>query len=287
MSLASANKIDILKDRAIMLCTCRHFFAKKKIMEVDVPILSHTSSVDVHIDPIQATCCGRAAYMHTSPEYGMKRLLSEGIGDIYQISHVFRDCESGPRHTPEFMMIEWYRIGFTFQEMIDETLELIRLFLTQLPVAYEQLSYREAFFRYVGRFPQALEERDELYAFEIEPHLGKEALTVIAGFEPEQAALARISKEGIAERFEVYYQGIELANGYHELICAKEQRERIARANQQRRALNKSFLPVDEAFIESLEQGMPDCSGVAVGFDRLMMLRHQLEEIREASSFFI
>jgi lysyl-tRNA synthetase class 2 len=290
MSLASiSNTCSVvrLKDRATMLARCRHFFAQRKVLEVDVPILSRASSVDVHIDPVQVVCCGNPAYLHTSPEYGMKRLLAEGIGDIYQISHVFRDHEAGKLHTPEFMMAEWYRIGFTFQQIIDETLDFIRLFLENGPERVEQFSYYEAFMHYVGRFPESLEERDELLAFEIEPHLGKEIFSVIKGFPPEQAALSRIDTNGMAERFEVYYQGIELANGYHELIDAQEQHERLINANKKRMLLGKHPLPIDQDFLEALAHGIPDCCGVAVGFDRLMMLRNHVEDIREASCFFI
>jgi elongation factor P--(R)-beta-lysine ligase len=287
MSLASINKVEILKDRAAMLARCRTFFAEKEIMEVDVPILSRAASVDLHIDLIKANCCGSVAYMHSSPEYGMKRLLAEGVGDIYQISHVFRDHERGERHTPEFMMVEWYRIGFDFQQMITETLQFIRLLLDRLPHDVEQYTYHQAFMKYVGRYPSSQEERDSLYGFEIEPHFGRQMLTVVTDFPPEQAALSQISEEGMAERFEVYYQGMELANGYHELIDPEEQHSRIVEANQERGKLGKGQLPIDKEFLDALGRGVPDCCGVAVGFDRLMMLRHQLEEIRDASSFFI
>lgn len=287
MSLASINKLEILRDRAAQLARCRHFFAERNVLEVDVPILSRSASVDLHIDLVTAKCCGQTAYLHSSPEYGMKRLLSQGMGDIYQLSHVFRDHERGDRHTSEFMMVEWYRIGFTLKEMIEETLHLMRLFIDDVPLEYEEMSYRESFMRNVGRFPPSLEERDALYGFEIEPLLGKKGFTVINGFPPEQAALAQVDGAGIAQRFEIYYQGLELANGYHELLDPNEQRQRFKDANHGRVEMGKDTLPVDAAFIEALEKGLPDCCGVAVGFDRLMMLRHRLEEIRDGSCFFI
>lgn len=288
MSLASVNRTDILKDRAMMLKSCRAFFEEREVLEVDVPILSSGASVDVHIELVQATCCNQLAYLHSSPEFGMKQLLALGANDIYQISHVFRDFERGERHTPEFMMIEWYRLGFSFEQMIKETLELISLFLDPLfSKDYEHYSYKQAFMRYAKRFPENVDERDEIWAFEIEPHLGKNRITVIAGFPPEQAALSRISEQGEAERFEVYFQGVELANGYHELIDPQEQLRRMRVANQERENLGKKTLPIDWDFIHALEQGLPDCCGVAVGFDRLMMLRHQVKEIRDVSCFFI
>jgi elongation factor P--(R)-beta-lysine ligase len=287
MSLVSINKIDILKDRGSLLAKARSFFAQRKILEVDVPIINHSASIDVHIDLVHAVCCGKRAFLHSSPEYGMKRLLAEGIGDIYQISHVFRDGEQGDKHTVEFTMAEWYRMGFSFQQMIEESVDFIRLFLDSLPTAYELLSYSEVFLRFTKHYPPSVEERDHVYAFEVEPHLGKESLTVVVGFPPEQAALAQIGADGRAERFEIYYKGIELANGYHELIDPQEQRFRLIQANAERKKLGKQVLPIDEAFIDALTKGLPDCCGVAVGFDRLMMLRHQLEDIREVSSFFI
>ena len=287
MSLASISKTDILRDRAALLATSRSFFAKRGVLEVDVPILSRSASVDVHIDLVNAVCCGKQAFLHSSPEYGMKRLLAMGIGDIYQISHVFRDGERGERHTVEFTMAEWYRINFSFQQMIDETVEFIRLFLDQLPATPEIFSYQELFLYYTGKYPSTVEERDAVYAFEVEPNLGKQVLTVVNGFPPEQAALSAIGADGLAERFEVYYQGIELANGYHELTDPLEQQRRLVEANVERKKLGKQVLPIDEDLFQALAQGIPDCCGVAVGFDRLMMLRHQVEEIREISSFFV
>ncbi len=286
MSLASISRTALLRDRASLIARARAFFAQKGVLEVDVPILSRSASVDAHIDLVNVTCCGKPAFLHSSPEYGMKRLLAEGIGDIYQISHVFRDGEQGERHTVEFMMAEWYRIGFTLKEMLEETVDFIRLFLNNLPAHYELLSYRDVFLRYAGRYPDP-EERDHIYAFEVEPHLGVDRLSVVIGFPPEQAALSQIGADGLAERFEIYFEGMELANGYHELIDAEEQRRRLIEANQERKRLGKQLLPIDEEFVQALEQGLPDCCGVAVGFDRLMMLRHQLEEIREASCIFI
>lgn len=250
-------------------------------------MLSRSACIDVHIDLVNVVCSGKPAFLHSSPEYGMKRLLSVGIGDIYQISHVFRDNEQGERHTVEFTMAEWYRIGLTLQQMLEETIAFIHLFLDHLPTTYEMYTYRELFMQYGGKYPASLEERDAIYAFEIEPHLGQGVLTVVKGFPPEQAALAALGSNGLAERFEVYYQGMELANGYHELTCPHEQRRRLVEANAERCKLGKQILPLDEEFIQALTQGIPDCCGVAVGFDRLMMLRHQVEEIREISSFFV
>lgn len=280
MSLALTNRLAILQDRAAMLAEARAFFAQRDVLEVDVPILSERASVDAHIDLIEASCLGKKAFLHSSPEYGMKRLLSEGIGDIYQISHVFRNDEKGERHNPEFTMVEWYRCAFPFEQMIEETKAFVSLFLTGKP-AFEHVSYHEVFMRYVGHFPNSSDERDTLFAFEIEPKLNA---TILYGFPPEQAALSQI-KNGYAERFELFYEGMELANGYHELIDPHEQRKRFEQNNQKRLALGKSSYPLDPFFLDALEEGLPDCCGVAVGFDRLMMLRHAAQAIEEVIPF--
>lgn len=274
MSLALTNRLEILRDRAQMLASARAFFAQNSVLEVDLPALSKRASVDAHIDLIEAICLGERAYLHSSPEYGMKRLLSEGIGDIYQISHVFRNDERGERHNPEFTLVEWYRCGFTFKEMIEETLAFCSLFFdSERP--FEHLDYKEAFLLYVGRYPSTQEERDPLFALEIEPHLKR---TVLTGFPPEQAVLARV-EGGMALRFEIFFEGMELANGYHELANAHELRARFEQENRKRIADGKEAYPVDNLFLEALEQGFPDCCGVAVGFDRLMMHRHRVSEI--------
>lgn len=300
-------KIKFLQDRAAMLQAARSFFAERNVLEVDCPILSKQASIDTHIDLITATYQGTVrCYMHSSPEYGMKRLLADGMGDIYQLSHVFRDGEWSPKHNPEFTMAEWYRLGFSLEQMMEETAEFIRLFLGDLPC--ETISYREAVLKATGidyfqaseeelwnyieeqaipAYPSALEEGKDallnlILAAQVENKLGKGLLTILAYYPASQAALAKKRRHGdeqVAERFEIYYQGVELANGYHELTDAKEQRQRLEEANAARRDLNKPPLPLDENFLEALKKGLPDCCGVAVGFDRLMMLRHQESDI--------
>ncbi|MCC5831550.1 MAG: hypothetical protein JJU12_00705 [Chlamydiales bacterium] len=280
MSLALTSRLAVLRDRAAMLAAARTFFKERGLVEVDVPVLSMRASIDPHIDLIEAACLEKKAFLHSSPEYGMKRLLAEGIGDIYQISHVFRKDERGELHNPEFTMVEWYRCALSFEEMIEETLAFISLFLPS-SCSFQRIGYREAFLRYVGHYPESLEERDRLFAFEIEPELHA---AVIFAFPPEQAALSRVEK-GVARRFEVYYKGVELANGYHELADAEEQRRRFERNNRQRLLLGKETYPIDTLFLEALDEGMPDCCGVAVGFDRLMMVRHERRSIDEVIPF--
>jgi lysyl-tRNA synthetase class 2 len=245
-------------------------------------------------------------YLHTSPEYAMKRLLSEGSGDIYQLGHVFRDGEVGRLHNPEFTMIEWYRLGFTFEQMIDETLDLIRLFLKGKPATH--ITYREALQKYAGidyltapiqdlinlvkpHAPGASTwDRDTLLQFImgdlIEPKF--QDLTVLKYYPASQSALSKtttINNEPVALRFEIYAQGIELANGYHELTDPVEQRRRLLSQNNHRARLGKSPLPIDELFLKALEKGLPDCCGVAVGFDRLLMLRHKKTHLSDVIPF--
>lgn len=287
--------------RARMLAAARNFFSERHIIEVDCPILSKKASVDTHIDLIPGTYNGQeTVYLHSSPEYGMKRLLAAGCGDIYQLSHVFRDGEQGDKHNPEFMLAEWYRLGFSYKQMIEETCDFIRLFLDDLPAAI--LPYQEAFLKYAGidpfeasdeelkklvSAPDELTSRDDLLnlilGIKVEPHLGHEQLTVITHYPPSQAALAKV-ENGRAKRFEVYSSGVELANGYEELTDSALQRERFLEANLQRKERGKEALPIDEMFLKSLDT-LPPCCGVAVGFDRLMMLHCGKKNIKDVMPF--
>ena len=296
-------KLHFLRDRAHMLRKTRDFFAERNVLEVDCPALGLAAPVDLHIEVMKVQLKEQQiGYLHTSPEYGMKRLLAMGMGDIYQISHVFRDGEIGPLHNPEFTMAEWYRLGFSFDQMIEETLAFIRLFLGDL--SFNRLSYAHAFSQYLGidyttQTPQNLLalakikglalsddapawDKDTLLqllmSLAIEPHLGQDHLLVLLHFPATQCALAKTMSlpngEEVACRFEVYYRGMELANGYHELTDPIEQRRRFEQTNRERLKTGKDPLQIDEKFLNALELGLPDCCGVAVGFDRLMLLRH-------------
>lgn len=294
-----------------MFATVRNFFKERGVIEVDCPILSAHAAVDAHIDLIVTSSPSGARYLHSSPEYGMKRLLVDGIGDIYQLSHVFREGECGIKHNPEFMMAEWYR-AISFSEMIEETVDFTRLFLGDLP--FTTITYRDAFLKFSGfdyltitieelllylqdnNIPTyediAIEGKEALLNLilgaVIEPNLGREGLCVLAYYPASQASLAQIQRRGdeeVGERFEVYYQGMELANGYHELADPIEQRKRFEQANAQRQQLGKQTLPIDNYFLAALAKGLPDYCGVAVGFDRLMMLRHQTSHIADVIPF--
>ncbi len=284
-----ATKVARLRDRAYMFKMARHFFDQREVLEVDCPILSSHAAIDTHIDLISAFYQDKERhFLHSSPEFGMKRLLAEGIGDIYQLSHVFRDGEWSLKHNPEFSMVEWYRLNFNIEQMIEETIHFVRLFLGNFP--YRIVSYREIFLEKIGIDYVTASEQD-LFSYiqthniafyhsilkegkdallnlilgaHIEHQLGIDEFLVLAYYPASQAALACKRWQGqehIAERFEVYYQGMELANGYHELANAQEQRTRFEEANASRLALGKKALPIDENFLNALEQGLPDCCG--------------------------
>ncbi len=263
MSLALTNKIS---ERAAQLARCRNFFAERGVVEVDVPMLSSCAPIDLHIDLVEVSALGKRAFLHSSPEYGMKKLLAGGSGDIYQLSHVFRDHERGHRHLVEFTMVEWYRKGLTLAELIEEVFAFVQLFI---PIQdYELLSY-DVVWR---------GQSEESFAFEVESTLGRGRATFIVDYPPSAAALARVNAAGFAERFELFVEGMELANGYHELADPIEQRERLEAENRKRLACGKKSYPIDEAFVAALAT-LPDCCGVAVGFDRLMMLKSNSENI--------
>lgn len=299
--------LDHLRKRAEMLASVRSFFSERNVLEVDTPLLCPKANIDTHIDLIEATCCKEKRFLHTSPEHTMKRLLSNGSGDIYQLSHVFRDHELGHRHNPEFMMVEWYRVGFSFSEMIQETTDLCQLFLQTKVLA--PITYRQAFIDYADIDPYTdsiLTIQDRLYQEEIEatdqnrdnllnlilgnivePQLGKTGLQAMTHYPASQAAMAiQTEQEGhvVAERFEMYYKGYELANGYHETSNSEEMFQRFSLSNQERKELGKQPLPIDNHFLACLNS-LPDCCGVAVGFDRLLMLNCHMSNITDIFPF--
>jgi len=296
------SKIDILHERASCLREIRQFFLARDVLEVDCPALGPASSIDRHIDVMRVEIGeNKWAYLHTSPEYKMKQLLAAGIGDCYQLGPVYRLEESGRLHNPEFTMLEWYRVGLPFLTFIEETLNLIRLLLVLGPLPTSFITYRAAILHYagidyvhatthdliacahrLGHHSSDAEDWDKetllqfLFSAAVEPHLGQNDLLVLHDYPASQAALACTKQSGdetVAERFEIYYRGIELANGYHELTDAAEQRKRLYAESQARIAMGKPPLIIDENFLRALEDGLPPCCGVAVGFDRLLMLR--------------
>lgn len=294
-----------LHARATLYRQIREFFAARDVLEVETPLLCSHSVTDVYIESIAAG----ERRLQTSPEYCMKRLLVAGSGSIYQICKAFRQEEYGTNHNPEFTMLEWYRVGFDHHQLMDELSELIQLLL-QTATATKQ-SYRDCFIEYTTLDPfncrleqlhnfiteyqwlHSLDDIDYDTALQvimsecIEPQIGLQQPHFVYDFPASQAALAKIRQEDIAvgERFELYYQGSELANGFHELTNADEQLERFKRDQQKRQALGLRVPSIDFNFIEALRHGLPSCAGVAVGLDRLLMLKTNSHSIKEVLSF--
>jgi lysyl-tRNA synthetase class 2 len=304
----------ILKLRAELLAEIRRFFADRSVLEVETPALSRGGATDPNIHSVTCALAEsgvfRPLYLHTSPEFSMKRLLAAGSGDIYQIARVFREGERGRFHNPEFTLLEWYRVGYDHHALMDEVEALLWRLLACGTA--ERLSYAEAFMRYAGFDPHSatLEElsnvaeasgyrvsaraarpRDELLdlilSHNVQPRLGERAPTFLYEYPESQAALARVrpGHPAVAERFEVFVNGIELANGFHELRDPAEQARRFAEDLACRALMGLASIPIDEALIAGLRHGLPDCTGVALGFDRLVMIRSGARHIDEVLAF--
>lgn len=344
----------MLEQRAVLLARARRFFADGGVLEVDTPMLVNAPVSDVNIHSalvdLGAPLTGAAQtapagsgsaearrpfFLHTSPEYAMKRLLAAGSGDIYQICHVVRGFERGRFHNAEFTLVEWYRLGFTLDDLMNEVDALVRALLGPVASGHasERITYREAFVRelqldpftaslaelgqatkkfgFTGAASEAAADaptaaapgratsagsashlhRDELLDFlmgaVVGPRLGANALTFVHGYPATQAALARLDPHDprAALRFELYCEGVELANGFHELASATEQRARFNHDIAERRRMGLPAFPPDEFLLAALEAGLPECSGVALGFDRTLMLASGAKTIDEVLPF--
>ncbi len=305
---------DLLRERAHILQRIREFFVARNVLEVETPLLSHATVTDPFIQSMIVSVDTKEKkptyFLQTSPEYAMKRLLAAGSGDIYQITKAFRQDESGRFHNPEFTMLEWYRLEFDHHDLMNEMDALLQLILKTPPA--EKKTYAEIFSAYLTINPHAatlaelmacaqknniicnaqeINDRDTwlqlLMSHCIEPHLGKEQPCFIYDFPASQAALARIqaTEPPVASRFEVYFRGIELANGFHELQHVAEQRKRFEKNVAARKQLGLNIIPIDEYFLAALTHGLPDCAGVAVGIDRLIMLATGSEQLAHVISF--
>ncbi|QOR39630.1 EF-P lysine aminoacylase GenX [Billgrantia diversa] len=309
--------IETLRERARLLGEVRAFFAERGVLEVETPVLGHGGSTDVHLASLSLKATTPAGcerlWLQTSPEFHMKRLLAAGSGPIFQLARSFRDGEVGGRHNIEFTMLEWYRPGFSLDELIDETAALIQAVLSRDPGPLRHRRYRELFCETLGLDPFTVEldmlrrvagehggldmndaGRDDcldlLMSLAIEPGLGREGLDVVVDYPASQAALARRHRdpqdgEWVASRFEVYLAGLELANGYDELIDADEQAARFAEDNLARRRLGLPQVDVDQRLLAALAHGMPGCSGIALGIDRLVQLALGKTSVAEVMAF--
>ncbi|WP_338520136.1 elongation factor P--(R)-beta-lysine ligase [Alteromonas gracilis] len=302
--------------RAELLRTIREFFYSRDVMEVDTPLLSHGTVTDEHLDAFETQFnfanSGEPTtlYLQTSPEYAMKRLLCAQSGSIYQLCKAFRHEGEGRWHNPEFTMLEWYRLGFDHFALMDEVDALLMATLNTSPS--DKLTYQNAFITYLDIDPlntsdEALLKAMELhnidihqpqmlsfdsklqllFSYCIEPQIGMKKPCFVYDFPASQAALAKISPRDsrVAERFEVYFKGAELANGFNELSAFEEQRIRFEKDNQKRQSAGLATKPLDEHFLNALEAGLPDCAGVALGIDRLLMLKINATHIKDVINF--
>lgn len=309
-----------LQVRARLLADIRDFFAQRAVLEVETPLLCSTAATDPYLQPIQVLYPSRSTgdqapfYLQTSPEFAMKRLLAAGSGSIYQICKAFREDERGRLHNPEFTMLEWYRLGFDHHRLMDEVDDFLAMALNT-PKA-ERFTYGELFFKHLKLNPYQVSREelkqcahsasitlnadtaenlsvdewlDILMTHCVEPSLGFEAPVMIYDFPASKAALARVraGEPNVAERFEVYVQGIELANGYHELLDPRVQELRFKQDCELRKALGYPEIPMDDQLVAALEFGMPASAGVALGIDRLMMLKLNSSHIEDVIAFTI
>lgn len=299
-----------LRRRAELLGRLRAFFADRGVMEVDLPLLAAAPVTEPQIEALTVSVGSRTCYLQTSPEYGMKRLLAAGSGPIYQLAKVFRSGERGARHNPEFTLLEWYRPGYSLPQLIAESAELINTVLGVRPlrtVSYHQLfldtldldihTASDAELAACARhhlelsFDEATRDAwlNLLFATQIEPLLGRGEVTAVWGFPATQAALARLVPDEhgvpVAARFELFVEGVELANGYHELTDAVEQERRFMRDLALRRAAGQPEPPIDRRLLAALAAGLPDCCGVALGVDRLLMLQLGVDRIDDVLAF--
>ncbi len=303
--------------RARLLAAAREFLNQRGALEVETPLAVNAAVTDVHLASAEVRFAAGDAprFLHTSPEYAMKRLLAAGSGDIWQLCKVFRAEERSPLHNPEFTMLEWYRIGADMNALIREVTALVQTLLQSAGAPArdaQQITYRDAFQAQLGLDPlgadrDALEAaaapaalpdatlrsltRDELLdllmAVRVGPQLGRDSLTFVTHYPASQAALARLDPVDarVAHRFELYADGVELANGFHELADSAEQRRRFEGDQHERARRGLAVPAIDERLLAALAQGLPDCAGVALGFDRVMMLAAGATRIDEVLSF--
>jgi lysyl-tRNA synthetase class 2 len=310
---------EMLRARANLLQVVRQFFDQRNFVEVQTPILSQDIVVDRYLEPLSIPgeqlsiprARGQTFWLQTSPEFAMKRLLATGVEAIYQISHAFRAGEAGRLHNPEFIMLEWYRCGDDLQAGMN----LLREFtcavfgqpncqLTSYREVFQQHALIEPLAAAVNDFRQramelnldvtSLEAIDDLDVWRnfflanvVEPRLGYPVPQIVFDWPASQAALARIRQDDppVAERFELYYRGVELANGYHELLDADELLRRNRATNRNRELDGRRQLPDESRLLQTMRTGLPACCGVAVGFDRLLMVATGKHDLREVIPF--
>jgi len=312
MSWQPGASIEAIRARAALLGSIRLFFASRDVLEVDTPLLCSAGITDPSIEPLQVTAgasLGSPRNLQTSPEYAMKRLLAAGSGSIYQIAKAFRDGEAGCRHNPEFTLLEWYRLDFDYHQLMDEVAQFACYCLGDRP--WKKYSYRELFIQTleIDPFEASVDQLrgvaevhidlsftsgdrdlwlDLLMSHLIEPKLAGQGMCFVYDYPASQAALSKVvRRDGIevGQRFELYIDGLELANGYFELSDAVEQEQRFLADNRKRREMGLAERALDARLLAAMKSGLPDCSGVALGVDRLLMLLTGETDIRDVIAF--
>ncbi len=301
---------ETLQARAAMNQHIRAFFQARNVMEVETPALSQFANTDPNIESFSIEDTTDKRYLHTSPEYPMKRLLAANVGDIYQISKVWRAGEAGSRHNPEFSLLEWYRLDFSYHDLMQEVESLLLELIPQLKGKSHKLSYRQAFLETLSIDPhcatdielsQCMQSQgltvegeldystklDVLMTHCIEPTFATDCLTFIYDYPSQQSALATIREDNppVAERFEVYIGSLELGNGYQELQDAVKNQQVLQQENAQRKQNKQTIMPEDQYFIAAMQYGLPMCSGVALGLDRVLMAKLNKKNIQDVISF--
>lgn len=297
---------DHIRSRARILTAIREFFRNRNITEVTTPVLTRSGVTDPQLDSLALE--GRNAFLRTSPEYWHKRLLAAGFGDLYEIGPVFRAGERGRLNQVEFTMLEWYRVGWSWRQLAEEVIELIRACLGpgSDDADTHYIRWRDCFRDRLDLDPLNADNEeiaaaaadapadcsrdmllDYLFATRIQPEMAPGSITVVSDYPASQAALARLKPgdERVAERFEVFHGSVELANGYRELTDPECQHERFKADNCLRAALERPLMPIDSQLLAALEHGLPDCSGVALGVDRLVMLALGCDDIQQVMAF--
>jgi len=313
MTWRPSGTLESSQARANSLRLARKFFEVRNVLEVETPIIAGYATMDVNIESVSANLAGQARFLHSSPEYFMKRLLAAGYPDIFQICHVFRNGEAGQFHLPEFSMVEWYRHGFGLPAIIQDAAEFIYTLLEDKVIGTDpvSISYQHAFENTLGFNPhnatagdisRALEADDDLIgtlgndrdawldlamATCVAPKFDRSKLTAVHHYPISQASLARACPDNkqLADRFEIYFGEIELANGFVELQDAVTQHERFASDQNLRRKKKLPVHEIDAGLISALREGLPQCAGVAIGLDRLLMLKLNANHINDVTTF--
>ena len=303
--------------RAKMLANIRRFFEQRAVLEVETPLLCSATGTDPQLDFFSSIyhCApnNKTMYLQTSPEFAMKRLLAAGSGSIFQICKAFRNGELGRFHNPEFSILEWYRVDFTMDQLMDEVVDLITELLGPGPDEVYKVSYVDVFKQATGLNPldfcqlryaeYAVNNNikdavslcgddhsmwlDFIFSYKVQPTLERHFVAMVYGYPAIQSSLARINPDdsAVADRFEVFIKGLEIGNGFFELSDANEQEKRFDQENQCRQQKGLVIVQKDEKFLQALHAGLPDCSGIAIGLDRLLMVLSNAQSLNDVIAF--